>query len=281
MKPIQRYAELFTLALIVYSLVTYIIELEFAGESPFFVWSERIVTVLFTAEYGIRWFASRSLSYPLRPMAIVDLVAILPFYLGFLIDLRALRLVRVLRIARLFKLYRYTSALQSISNAFFRVRYEFAVVGFAVVTLGLISSVAVYELERDAQPEVFARFSDAVWYTLSTLTTVGYGDKVPITPGGRLVASFLMIGGLALFGTFVSLIGSAFLEEIRQGAAKPDDDPTALVISPPFGPPHFSAEAFDPAQTLRAIDAGELGSDDPRHAAMLRLLAAACRQLLT
>lgn len=222
MKSSQRYAELFVLLLIAYSLVTYFIELEFTtlADHDFFIWSERIVTVLFTLEYLIRWVASRSVTYPLRPMAIVDLVAILPFYVGFLVDLRALRLIRVLRIVRLFKLYRYTDALQAISNAFFRVRYEFAVVGFAVLTLGLICSVAIYELEKDAQPEVFAKFSDAIWYTLTTLTTVGYGDKVPITAGGRLVAVVLMIGGLGLFGTFVSLIGSAFIEEIRNAAVE-------------------------------------------------------------
>jgi voltage-gated potassium channel len=220
MKPSQRLAELFVLLLIVYSLVTYFLELEFTSlaDHEFFLWSEWIVTGLFTAEFLIRWIASRSLWYPLRPMAIVDLLAILPFYVGFLVDLRALRLIRVLRIFRLFKLYRYTDALQAILNAFFRVRYEFAVMGFAVMTLGLICAVAVFEHESEAQPQAFARFSDAVWYTLTTLTTVGYGDKVPVTGGARAVASVLMIGGLGVFGTFVSLIGSAFIEEIRSTA---------------------------------------------------------------
>jgi voltage-gated potassium channel len=277
MKPSQRWAELFVVLLIVYSLVTYFLELEFTSlaDHEFFLWSEWIVTGFFTAEFLIRWIASRSLWYPLHPMAIVDLFAILPFYVGFLVDLRALRLIRVLRIFRLFKLYRYTDALQAILNAFFRVRYEFAVVGFAVMTLGLICAVAVFELESEAQPQVFARFSDAVWYTLTTLTTVGYGDKVPVTAGGRAVASVLMIGGLGLFGTFVSLIGSAFIEEIRSTATGINDTGDS---SCPAAAGSGSGE-FNPGEILRAIEAGAFCTR-PHSDQAVRLLEAACRELI-
>jgi voltage-gated potassium channel len=283
MKPSQRYAELFILALIVYSIVAYLIELELDQTgAPFFVWSERIVTFLFTVEYLVRWWLSRNPLYPFKLMALIDLVAILPFYLSFLVDLRALRLVRVLRIFRLFKLYRYSDALQSIVNAFFRVRHEFAVIGFAVLTLGLLSSVAVYELERDAQPQAFARFSDAVWYTLTTLTTVGYGDKVPITPGGRTVAVFLMIAGLGLFGTFVSLIGGAFLEELRSSAARAGEPRAAGPAALSINAHRAFARRFDPAEVLRAIDQGAFAtSQDDRQAETVRLLALACRHLMS
>jgi len=206
-------------------------------------------------------------------------VAVLPFYLGFLVDLRALRLIRVVRVLRLFKLHRYTDALYAISNAFFRVRYEFAVMGFAVLTLGLICSVMVYEFEREAQPEAFAKLSDAMWYTLSTLTTVGYGDKVPATAGGRLVAIVLMIGGLGLFGTFVSLIGSAFIEEIRNTAAQRQNGngpaPSLINAVPGYG------SDFDPQAVLQEIEAGtfdKLHGDGSTEA--VRLLGIACRRLL-
>lgn len=270
MKPHQRHLEFLVLVLILYSIVTLFIELEVSDSDQstgFFLWSERVVTAVFTVEYLVRWVASRRWLYPLRPMAVVDLLAILPFYLGFFVDLRALRLVRVLRVLRLFKLYRYTTALQSIRNAFYRVRYEFGVVGFAVLTLLLVCSVAVYELEREAQPAQFARVSDAVWFSLTTVTTVGYGDRVPVTTGGKLVAVFLMVGGLGLFGTFVSLVGGAFVEELRRTAQRPEPAPPADA-------------GFDAGRVLELIDRVAFGAGAGHcHAEGVRLLAVACRLL--
>jgi hypothetical protein len=207
------------------------------------------------------------------------LLAILPFYVGGLVDLRTLRLLRVLRILRLFKLYRYTNAIQSIGNAFTRVRYEFGVIGFAVLTLLLVCSVAVYELEREAQPVAFAHVSDAAWYSVTTLTTVGYGDKVPVTAGGRLVAVFMMVGGLGLFGTFVSLLGSAFLEELRRAAGPPrgSKSPDGSV-----GGLDGMPEGFDPQRILKWIDEGEFGADGGLcRTEGVRLLAVACRVLVS
>ncbi|MCS7023066.1 MAG: potassium channel family protein [Gemmataceae bacterium] len=215
----HRIFEWLSLAVILFSVVVFPIELEWQeqlGELPPFFWyAELFITVYFTVEYFIRWWLARSWRYPLRPLAIVDLLALLPFYLTMVADLRAIRLVRLLRLARLLKLYRYTTALESIRNAFERVRYEFGVVGFALFTLSWICAILIYEFEHPAQPEVIAHFTDAAWYVIVTITTVGYGDKVPITPAGRVTAAILMLGGLGLFGTFVSLIGSAFVEELR------------------------------------------------------------------
>src|SRR2546421_4367292 len=105
-RDLRRLLELFVQVLIFYSLLMYFLELEFTISERsvgFWLWSERIVATLFTIEYITRWVVSRSWLYPLRPMALVDLVAILPFYVGFFVDLRSLRLVRTLRVLRLFK----------------------------------------------------------------------------------------------------------------------------------------------------------------------------------
>lgn len=282
MKRHLRYLEVFILLLILYGIVTHLLELEFSDSdnaAAFFLWSERVVTILFTIEYFARWIASRSLVYPFRPMAIIDLLAILPFYLGFLFDLRSLRLVRAGRVIRLMKLYRYTDALHGIQNAFMQVRYEFGIIGFAVFTLGCVCSVGIYESEKTAQPQMFAKLSDAAWYTVTTLTTVGYGDKVPVTLVGRLIAVFMMVCGLGLFGTFVSLIGSAFLEELRK-APRPSWRkviPTAKIDT------HHHIEtpaSFNPASVLRDLDQGVYSKHgEQNQQEVTRLLTIACRLL--
>lgn len=268
MKLGKSHLESLVFLVIVYSIVTFVIELETDADSEFFLWSEFAVAAFFTVEYVVRWVASRKLSYPLTPMAVIDLLAVLPFYLAFMVDLRSLRLLRAARMLRLFKLYRYTSALQRIREAFHSVRYEFGVIGFAVLTLAWVCAVAVYELEREAQPQAFARFSDAAWYTVVTLTTVGYGDKVPATAGGKFVAVVMMVVGLGLFGTFVSLLGSAFLEQLRKARL-------LAAVAPPAA---VEAAEFDPADVRRAIESGAFDSPEG-HQKMTQLLAAACRRI--
>src|SRR4051794_23382716 len=175
----QRHLELFIQALIFYSVGMHFFEIEFTDSqrsTGFFLWSERVVAAIFTVEYLVRWIASRSFFYPLRLLAIVDLVAILPFYIGFFVDLWSLRLIRTLRVLRLFKLTRHSRALQSILAAFHRIRYEFGVMAFAVFIVVWCSSIAIYELERERQPKLFGKMSDALWFVLTTVTTVGYGD---------------------------------------------------------------------------------------------------------
>lgn len=292
----EQPVEIVIQVLIFYSIGMHLVELEFAdvGHSEgFFLWSERVVAAIFTVEYFARWWASGRWSYPLDFMALVDLIAVLPFYVGFFVDLRSLRLIRLLRALRLFKLTRYNDALQHILNAYHKVRYEFMLIGFALFFVGWCSSLAIFELEREAHPDQFGRLSDAVWYILVTVTTVGYGDKVPVTPGGRIVAGCTMIAGLTLFGTFMSLIGSAYLEEIRRTMqrddAREDDasDASSAASSPRseesgengpwLGP---ADEAFDAHRVLAAIDAGQFDrSGGLAHLETVRLLAVACRRL--
>ncbi|MDB5311181.1 MAG: voltage-gated potassium channel [Gemmataceae bacterium] len=205
--------------LIVYSIATLFLELEIDSHSPssgFFLWSERAVAAAFTVEYLLRWIASRSWRYPLRPMAVIDLLAVAPFYVGFFVDPAALRLVRLLRVVRVLKLDRQGAAAVSLYRAYSRIRHEIQLTAIAGLVVGLGGTAAVFELERGAQPEAFGRISDSAWYILATVTTVGYGDRVPVTPGGRIVGGMVMLSGLVLFGTFVSLVGSAFVEEIRR-----------------------------------------------------------------
>lgn len=218
--------EIFIQVVIFYSLAMYFVELEcFGSENSregflFFLWSERIVAGIFTIEYFIRWrFAKDRWKYPITPMAIIDLVAVLPFYIGFMVDLRVLRMIRTLRILRLFKFYRYNEALRSFVVSFTKIKKELQVIGLAILFLVFFSATIEYEFERVAQPEMFSKYSDALWWSVITLTTVGYGDMFPITMGGRLTALATLVVGLGIFGTFLSLIGSAFMSTFAEKEA--------------------------------------------------------------
>jgi voltage-gated potassium channel len=283
--PVRRVAEWFVQALIFYSLGMYFIEIEFTGADHsvgFFLWSERVVATLLTVEYLVRWITSGKLLYPFRILAIIDLLAILPFYIGFMVDLRTLRLIRSLRIVRLMKLYRYSAALQKMTRAFNRVRHEFGIVGFVVVVVIWLSTVAIYEIERDVQPERFGNLRDAFWYVMVTITTVGYGDSVPVSFGGKMVAIFTMLAGMGLFGTFISLIGGAFVEEIRaelrSKRAPAFDDPQE-----PLPPEllHMTRTNFDPQAVLHALDTGALSANNAAVSLLLKhLLRESCQSTL-
>jgi voltage-gated potassium channel len=214
--------ETFFQLVIFYSLGTYFIEMELgsqnADEAPFFVWSERIVAGAFSIEYVLRWVRSRRWSYPVTAAAIIDLLAVLPFYLGFLVDLRALRLVRTLRMLRLFKLHRYNAALHAFAKSMRSARDQLGALSVVVMFFVTLSSSILFECERSAQPKVFAKFTDAVWWCITTLTTVGYGDKYPITAAGRIAATLTVVFGLGIFGTFISIIGGAFMQTQRSSS---------------------------------------------------------------
>jgi voltage-gated potassium channel len=219
----RRWFEMTVQCLIFYSIASYYLEAELTeaqyiepGHS-FWQWNERVIAAFFSGEYLYRWLRAKNrLRYPFTPLALVDLLAILPFYVELAVDMRTLRLVRTLRILRLFKLYRYNAALQNVMRGFRKVKDELAVVGFVLVIMVMFSSVAIYEFEHETQPKEFSRLTDAMWWSFVTLTTVGYGDLTPITAGGRIIATITMAVGIGIFGTFISLIGSSFIDTMRE-----------------------------------------------------------------
>lgn len=205
--------------LILYSVVMYFVEVEVTNlehSIGFFLWSERLVAVIFTIEYLVRWYyAEDRKKYLWTWTALIDIVAIIPFWLGFFLPVDYLKWVRTLRLLRLFKLNRYNGALTHLGTAFYKTRHEVALLGFVCLIIIAFGSVAIYETEHHAQPDKFCHLSDGMWYTMVTLTTVGYGDLCPMTKLGKLVAVIIMLSGIGLFGTFVSLIGAALVDEFR------------------------------------------------------------------
>lgn len=193
---------------------------------------EAASVAIFTAEYLLRLWAAaedpgpralrgawrRRLAYMVRPVALIDLAAILPFYLTGLglippADGRALRAIRMLRVL---KLTRYSVAMQSII-AVFRAERRTMLAALIIVFIALhLSATAIYLVEHPAQPDKFSSIPEALWWAMATLTTVGYGDVVPMTAWGRVIGAVVMLLGIGLFGLWTGLFASSFLEELRR-----------------------------------------------------------------
>ena len=214
------WSQLFIQFLIVYSVVTVALETmdEFAAYRRFFVISEAVVVVIFTFEYILRLRESKPMwRYPLTPMAIIDLLAILPFYLQHLLatalpSLTVLRMLRLFRIFRLLKLARYSRSLQMLGEAVRRSGPELMVFMFIAAIIVVISAMGLYYAEHEKQPDVYSSIPDSIWWAIVTLTTVGYGDVYPTTTVGRVIASVVMLTGIGFIAVPTSLISSTMTE---------------------------------------------------------------------
>lgn len=155
------------------------------------------------------------LRFALRPIMLIDLFAVLPFYLQPILPLD-LRVLRVLRLFRLLKLVRYSPALQTLGRV---IANEYrALLGALLVMLVLLlfASTLIYFLEREAQPDKFGSIPAAAWWAISTLTTVGYGDVVPMTPWGKVLGGIVMLLGVGMFALPIAIIATGFsLESAR------------------------------------------------------------------
>ena len=188
-----------------------------------------IVSVaIFTIEYVLRLWSCVELPYlhafPVwharanfasRPLMLIDLIAILPFYLSFLIGID-LRILRILRLFRFLKLARYSPALVALGQVFANERRALFGALLVMLALLLFASSGIYFLERHAQPEVFGSIPSAAWWALATLTTVGYGDVVPVTAMGRVFGGLIMIFGLGMFALPIGIIATGFSHEANR-----------------------------------------------------------------
>ena len=189
-----------------------------------------IVLLLFTVEYLLRlWTARHPLRYARSFWGMIDLLAILPFWLTIGGNFQALRSLRLLRILRIGKLARHVAALDRITRTFQLIKEELIVFGFLALIVMFIAAVGIYEFEHDAQPEAFASIPHALWFVVVTLTTVGYGDVYPVTLGGRFFTFFILIIGLGVIAVPTGLISSGLSrareEEKERKKAKPVKPP--------------------------------------------------------
>jgi voltage-gated potassium channel len=189
---------------------------------PRLYYFDRASIAVFSIEYLLRvWSCTADdkyrqpllgrIRYMLSPAALVDLVAIAPFYLG--LDLRYLR---AFRLFLLFKLGRYASRMRLIRNVFVAKKEELVIsTSIAVVAL-IFCSAAMYYVEKDQQPEAFSSLPASMWWAVETLTTVGYGDVVPVTAMGKLLGAVIALIGIALFALPAGILSGGFADELAR-----------------------------------------------------------------
>ncbi|MGH1470368.1 MAG: ion transporter [Cellvibrionaceae bacterium] len=171
---------------------------------------EYVTVLIFTIEYILRLYVSdKKIRFIFSFYGLVDLAAILPFYLSTGIDLRSLRVFRMLRLIRILKLLKYSRAIKRFHRAITIVKEELILFGFVTLILLYLSAVGIYFFENEAQPEQFISVFHSLWWAVTTLTTVGYGDMFPITTGGKLFTFFVLLIGLGIIAIPTGLIASA------------------------------------------------------------------------
>jgi voltage-gated potassium channel len=185
--------------------------------------AEVFTIVVFTLEYLVRAIFSRQRSkYVFGFFGVIDLISILPFFLGLAVDLRSLRAFRMLRLFRILKLARYSRAIRRFHRAFIISREEIVLFAASASIMLYLSGVGIYYFEHEAQPEVFRSMFDGLWWAVATLTTVGFGDCYPITPGGRFFTFLILIIGLGIIAVPTGMVASA-LSKARQEEEKDED----------------------------------------------------------
>jgi voltage-gated potassium channel len=189
---------------------------------------EWVSLVVLTVDYGLRlWLADQHIPYRhLRPAAarwryavsvpgVIDLIAVLPFWIALVVP-ADLRVLLIFRVIRFLKLGRYSPGMRSLLDVLYAERR--ALTGCFVILIGasLIAATVMHLVERHAQPDKFGTIPDAMWWAIVTLGTIGYGDVVPVTPLGRLVAAVTIFTGLIMIALPVGIIATAFAEQIHR-----------------------------------------------------------------
>jgi voltage-gated potassium channel len=227
---LSRLVDLLLIALITVNLVAVVLEsvptLAARYRTAFFI-IEIISLVVFTVEYVARIWAATD--QPLRPRrylppwlgymtsasGVIDLLAVVPFWIGLFV-VTDLRVLLVFRIVRFLKLARYSPAMRSLLDTLYAERR--ALFGCVVIVLGatVVAASVMHVVEGPAQPDKFGTVPDAMWWAIVTLTTTGYGDVVPVTPLGRVVGGLTVLMGILMLALPVGIVATAFANVIHR-----------------------------------------------------------------
>lgn len=225
-------ALIFLISLSVLAVILESVESMYAAYRVQFYWFEVFTIVVFTTEYLLRIWCSVEapdlsedqsglrfprLRYIVSPSAIIDLLAILPFYLlmAGLLGGGDMRLLRAVRLLRVLKLTRYSAAFDTLTKAFSENAKSFVAALFILVIVMLLAATGMYFFEREAQPEEFSSIPAAMWWAFATLTTVGYGDVTPVTIGGKVFGAMITVVGVGMVALPTGILASAYTEQLR------------------------------------------------------------------
>ncbi|MBR3687689.1 MAG: ion transporter [Lentisphaeria bacterium] len=202
---------------------------------------EFVSIIIFTVEYALRiWTANllypelnpirARIRYVTSPMAIIDLISILPFLVPVLhtYNLVGVRVFRLVRLLRIFKLNRYSDALAAIGDVFRRKSQQMVASVFFVSMILILASLLIYYAEHDAQPDQFENAFSGLWWAVATLTTVGYGDIYPITPLGRFLGAIIAILGIGMVAVPTSILSAGFMEMLNKETSEQNEAEKAL-----------------------------------------------------
>lgn len=226
---IQNWFERFIIMSILACIMTVIFGTEpyFSNNYPeFFHYTNLLFGIIFTLEYIYRIIRAGSIRYIFTPMAIIDLLALIPFYLVALSDGFLLRILRLLKLLTIIKLGRHTTAFHHIIITLLGRRYEL-LVAFGLAFFAIIAASSVmYLIEGYDNPEQFGSILRAMWWGMATLTTIGYGDVYPITIAGKVFTTLYALVGIGLVGMVGGIMAGAFMECFQKTIDEDNEYPT-------------------------------------------------------
>ena len=221
--------QLFIITLISLNVLFVILETEESIRTEYgevLVLFEMVSLYVFAGEYALRLSLYRFRNdkrrfalarFVLSPMMLVDLAVIMPLLLPFLaVDARIIRVLRLLRLFAIFKLARITGSMTEFGSVIRSRAPDLALAFFVLFIVLVLASTAMYYVEKDAQPEVFSSIPASMWWGVVTLTTIGYGDTVPITPLGRAIGAGVALLGIAVYAVPTGIMATAFNEYRRR-----------------------------------------------------------------
>ncbi|MDD1675099.1 MAG: ion transporter [Methanomicrobiales archaeon] len=222
--------DIFMLAIIALNVAVVMLETVAYIEANYFFYLHVIDVIsvaIFSVEYALRMWVSTEnprfqhpffgrVRHSVTPMALVDLFAILPFYIPFLIaiDLRFIRILRLFRIIRILKMGHYSESIKTFERVFSKRWHELTMAFFAILVILVLCSSVMYYAEHEAQPDKFSSIPESLWWGTITLATIGYGDVYPITPLGKFIGALIALLGIAIYALPAGIISAGFVEEI-------------------------------------------------------------------